>query len=147
LYIEPDQIRIKSLKTQREIKEFPLIGHNPQTNHYCFGQEAVNLQMHSSGSPYSFFNPFAHPRIVISDFIVARKILDHVLQLLYGRKSLFPRLRVFIYVPQRFRDSWTVTETDLLQHFLRNIATTSIYILSTDEEMTLDGIKEFKPVS
>ncbi len=145
--IEPEEIRIKSLKTQKEIKEFPLIGYNPHTNLYYFGEVAQNLQRQNLDSFTSFINPFAHPRLPISDFIAAGKLLKHAMKLLYGRESALPFFRIFFYTPKRFRDSWTNVETDILLQLCKKVTTTSIYFMHIDEEMTLDKIKEFKPIS
>jgi len=85
--ISPDRLVLKNLKTGESLAEVPEIAIDMRPKRQVV---AVGSQARSAGATQAveIFNPFSHPRSLVSDFTVAEQLLKRQLRRLLGGSLL-----------------------------------------------------------
>jgi rod shape-determining protein MreB and related proteins len=94
--ISPDRIVVRNVKTGEFLSEVPevAIEHNPKSKLVGVGNE---VKAFSGRSGVLVFNPFTHPRMLVSDFTVAEQILKTMIRRM--KRSFFAASPVIIMHP------------------------------------------------
>ncbi|RPI40932.1 MAG: rod shape-determining protein MreB [Betaproteobacteria bacterium] len=81
--ISPDRLILKNLKTGESLAEVPEIAIStlPKRRVLAAGSQA---RLAGTSQPVEVFNPFSHPRSLVSDFTVAEQLIKHQLRRVLG---------------------------------------------------------------
>lgn len=113
LYIQiwKNHIKATNLKTGKIYNEPSLltIERNPE------GQSIVsaignNVQKITNSPNTIVINPFAHPRVLINEFLVAEKMLQHIVYVLLGKHRIGPRPKIIIHPMEEYKGGITLLE-------------------------------------
>jgi rod shape-determining protein MreB len=113
LYIQIWEKRLKiiDVKTGKTFDEQPLIAIER-----IDAKNSVVLGIGSKASSYSVTsktkvtNPFSHPRVLCSDFVIAEKLLQDAITLVIDRKFVTPAPAVVIHPMERLEGGLTMVE-------------------------------------
>ena len=87
IQIAPDRLTLKNLKTGETIAEVPEVAISlpPHAKILAVGSQA---QEAAAMQPSQVVNPFAHPRSLVSDFVVGEQLIKQQLRRLMGHSLL-----------------------------------------------------------
>lgn len=87
IQISPEKLTLKNVKTGVSIDEVPelAISKTPKPKFLAAGAQA---RAAAATQPAEILNPFAHPRSMVSDFIVAEQLIKHQLRRLQSGSLL-----------------------------------------------------------
>jgi|SRR5690349_8873407 len=83
----------------------------------AIGREAEALK---SKTNMNVVNPFAHPRILIGDFTVGEKLLQHAFRSFFQGKWLFPRLEGIMHPERELEGGLTQIEYRAVRELCEN---------------------------
>lgn len=118
LYVQlwQDRIRIVNTDTQASFDEVPYIAlRSPDTKQKIIsavGNEALKLK---NDSRFVVTNPFAHPRILISDFVLADKVLRYGFHQVQQIRFIPPSPLVVLHPMEKLEGGITQVEVRALQ--------------------------------
>jgi rod shape-determining protein MreB len=87
IQVSPDRLVVKNVKSGESIAEVPelAISPPPKPKILAVGPQA---RVVAASQPAQVFNPFAHPRSLVSDFTVAEQLIKHQLRRITGSSLL-----------------------------------------------------------
>ena len=142
--IVPDQITVKSLYTNAEVKDTPLVAINKNLQAAAVGKQAGLLKEQSPPGSLALINPFDHPRVAITDVKIAAELLRGLIERLYGRTVLLPRLTLIIYPPAKLQEDPTALESNAFSEMGHKAGAREIWVIPTNIRLTVQDFKEFR---
>lgn len=85
--ISPERLTVRNVRNGESISEVPeiAIGHDPKPTILAVGEQA---RIASVGTTAKVFNPFSHPRSLVSDFTLGEQVLKAFLRKIQSKSLL-----------------------------------------------------------
>jgi len=96
LYIQvwENRIKVTNIQTKEIYKQKPLMAIETKANGskivFAIGDSCESLDKRK----YQVINPFSHPRVLLNDFLVAEKIVQHAVRELHKSRYFVPAPRI-----------------------------------------------------
>ncbi|NQZ31424.1 MAG: rod shape-determining protein MreB [Oceanospirillaceae bacterium] len=141
LYIQiwEKRLKIVDIKTGKVFDEQPLlaIDKNDDKKHVVlgFGNKASSIP---SSSKVGVYNPFSHPRVLCSDFLVAEKLLQETIGFVIDRKLYTPAPAVVIHPMEKLEGGITMIEVRVFRELGFGAGARDVVIHIGDELPTED---------
>ncbi len=140
LYVQiwENRIKVTDVGDNRIYDEAPLvaIGDNQK------GERIVlaigNSASSATGEKVQVVNPFSHPRVLLSDFTVAEKLLQHVFRQMQIRRFLAPIISVVIHPMEKIEGGLTQVEMRAFRELALNAGAREVVIHEGIELPTYD---------
>jgi actin-like ATPase involved in cell morphogenesis len=142
--IEPDQIVVRSLSTNTEVKDSPSIAVNKKLQVIAIGSQAELLKEQSPSGSLALIKPFAHPRVAVNDVELASQLLRRLIERFYGRTYLLPRLTMVIYPPAKLREDLTSLESFAFGEMGWKAGAREVWTIPTDFKLTVQDVKALR---
>ena len=115
LYVQiwENRIKVTDINTGKVFDEKPLLVFETTDK----GRDVIAVGNNSSvaaGSNITTINPFSHPRVLIADFTIAEKILQHIFQSLHHKKLIAAAPLVVIHPMEKLEGGLTMIEHRVL---------------------------------
>lgn len=99
--------------------------------------EAIGAVARSAGVRY--VNPFSHPRVLVEDFLVAEKLLQHAFRVVSGPSLLRPAPIAVMHPTEELEGGLSAIESRVLRELAEGAGARKAYIWTgrelTDEEL------------
>ena len=136
--ISPERLTLKNVKTGQTIDEAPevAISAPPKRKILAVGSQARQAAALQGAE---IVNPFAHPRSLVSDFIVAEQLLKHQLGRLLGYSRLLIMPCVVMHPLESPAGGFTQIELKALREMALGAGASEVHLCNgrplTDEEV------------
>ena len=141
--IQKDLLALRNAQNGKYIDEKPVIAVDTEKPHsiIAVGKDAEYEARNKSNS-YKIFEPFNHPRVIIDDFVLAEKILMHLIEKLYAVKYIRAAPIIVLHPMDHYEGNLTSIEIRAIKELGAGIGGREVFIWSgrglTDSEL-LDG--------
>ncbi|MFW5426933.1 MAG: rod shape-determining protein [Methylophagaceae bacterium] len=115
LYVQiwENRIKVTDINTGKVFDEKPFLAFETTDK----GRDVIAVGNNSSmvtGSNITIINPFSHPRVLIADFTIGEKILQHIFQTLHHKKLIAAAPLVAIHPMEKLEGGLTMIEHRVL---------------------------------
>ena len=131
LYIQiwENRLKITALHSTEVYDEIPLLAIKDDAKGRPIVQAIGNsVKSMSEKDGYKIINPFSHPRVLISDFQVAEKVLQHAFKLIHQSKYFTPSPRVVIQPMEKLEGGITGIEERAYRELCLSAGARVVYI-------------------
>lgn len=138
IQISPERLTLKNLKTGEIISEMPevAVGMQPKPRILGVGPEA---RIAAASQQAEVFNPFAHPRSLVSDFTAAEQLIRHQLRRILGKSLLSVAPCVVVHPLGSPAGGFTQVERRAFRELALGAGATEVYVWTgrplTDQEI------------
>lgn len=119
LYVQlsPRRLMLRDPRSRACFDEVPEVAiHRPASGRATVRAVGAEARMHAAGSDVVVVNPLAHPRTLVSDFVVAEQLLKFAIRRLYGGRPVFrPSPEIVMHPVDDYEGGLTAVEIRALQ--------------------------------
>jgi rod shape-determining protein MreB len=141
LYVQiwENRVKITNIDSKQVFDEEPLVAIKKNKK----GQSIIedigdSVKALINKHEYKIINPFSHPRLLVNDFEVAEKILQHAFRELHKDKFIAPSPRVIFQPMEKLEGGITGIENRVYSELCLGAGAREVYI-HTGSELSLYG--------
>ncbi|MES2624788.1 MAG: rod shape-determining protein MreB [Pseudomonadota bacterium] len=130
LYIQiwENRLLVRDIKSSEYFDEKPLIAITRNSNNKKIISAVGNKAVGMEDAVTQVTNPFSHPRMLVGDFVLATKILQHVLLNIPGKKLFRPSPIVVIHPMDKVEGGQSEVEIRILKELAMGAGARKAYV-------------------
>ena len=136
--LSPDKIHLRNVRSGLNLSEQPLaaISVQPPARLLAVGDEA---KLHASETGVKIFNPFTHPRSLVSDFTMAEQVIKGLVRKLLGSSRYSPSPMIVIHPQVEYAGDFTQVEIRAIRELAMGAGASRVIVWEgrelTDQEL------------
>ena len=131
LYVQiwENRLKVLNIDSKKKFDEVPLVAIKKNKKGQAIIEAIGNSVPYlSHQNDYNIVNPFSHPRLLVHDFVVAEKILQHAFRELHKDRFFAPSPRVIIHPMEKTEGGITGIENRLYRELCLGAGAREVYI-------------------
>jgi rod shape-determining protein MreB and related proteins len=146
IQISPQLLTLRNVKTKEEISEPPelAISHEGGTKIVAVGAQA---KLAASSSSIEIINPFAHPRSLMSDFVLGEQVIRHQMKRLLSKSLLAVSPIVIVHPMGTPEGGYTQVEFRAFQEMAIGAGAQKVFIWTGKPLSDEEALSERQPLS